>query len=386
MRIAVFTWESRHSIVVGGVAYHVSELAHALERKGHEVHVFTRLGYAEQPWYECIYGVHYHRCPFASRQDFVEEIDSMCAAFIESFLHAERHSGPFDIVHAHDWLTAAVIGAIPYEQRRRSVLTVHSTEYGRCGNVLHDGNSARIRQREQEGVHRADRVIAVSHALKREIEWLYGMSPAAVSVIYNGINYRCFDGWIDSNAVRRMYGIGACDPMILFTGRMVYQKGPDLLLEAMPSVLAFYPKAKCVFVGDGDMRWQLECRARDMGIVHATRFPGYLQGWRLVDLYKATDVVCVPSRNEPFGIVLLESWSAGKPVIATSVGGPMEIVWHDVTGLKVYPETQSIAWGLGTAFHDTDHCRWMGKNGRIAAETSFSWDVIGDEVIKVYAT
>jgi glycosyltransferase involved in cell wall biosynthesis len=174
------------------------------------------------------------------------------------------------------------------------------------------------------------------------------------------------------------------DPMVLFAGRMVYQKGPDLLVAAIPHILRYYSNAKFVFVGDGEMRWGVEDKARHMGVSHATRFLGQQNGWKLIDLYKATDCVCVPSRNEPFGIVILEAWSAGKPVVASSSGGPAEIIWHDVTGLKIYPNPNSIAWGIGTLFADFDHGRWMGRNGRVAVESAFSWDVIADQVLHVY--
>ena len=67
-------------------------------------------------------------------------------------------------------------------------------------------------------------------------------------------------------------------------------------------------------------------------------------------MFKACDVVCVPSRNEPFGIIVLEAWAASKPVVASQNGGPGEFVWHNVNGLKVYPTVDSVGWGLGTVF------------------------------------
>jgi glycosyltransferase involved in cell wall biosynthesis len=174
------------------------------------------------------------------------------------------------------------------------------------------------------------------------------------------------------------------DPTVLFSGRMVYQKGPDLLVEAIPSILKFYSNAKFVFAGDGEMLNQVRNRANSLGVGHATRFIGFQQNGRLTSLYKACDVVCVPSRNEPFGIVLLEAWSASKPVVATNRGGPAEFVWHEVNGLKVYPEPNSIAWGLGTLFTNFEWGRWMGGNGRLAVETAFCWDHIADRVSDIY--
>ncbi|MBU1061549.1 MAG: glycosyltransferase family 4 protein [Candidatus Omnitrophica bacterium] len=386
MRIALFAWESMHSISVGGVAFHVTELACALERKGHEVHVFTRLGAAHQPWYERIHGVHYHRCPFSPAHNFVEEIGNMCRSFVQSFFETEAHIGRFDVIHAHDWLSSNALVWIKESRNCKSILTIHSTEYGRCGNNFFDGNSGRIRDHERHGTYCADSVISVSNALKNEIMWMYNLPDNKVSVIYNGINYRNYDGWIDAGAVRRIYGIGPMDPVVLFVGRMVYQKGPELLIEAVSHVLEYYNNAKFVFVGDGEMKCGLEEKTRHMGLSHATRFLGYVNGWRLADLYKASDIVCIPSRNEPFGITILEAWSAGKPVVASQYGGPGEIVWHEVNGLKIYPNVDSIAWGIGTMFKDFEYARWMGRNGRIAVESCFSWDIIADQTLDVYCS
>jgi len=385
MRIALLAWESLHSICVGGVGAHVTELACALERKGHEVHVITRMGRHDHAQYERIHGVHYHRVPFNTHPDFVEEVNNMCRSFVHTVFQIEDYMcAPFDIIHAHDWLTSNAMVWIKQGRGRRTVLTIHSTEYGRCGNNFFGGRSARIRDHERHGTFCADKVITVSNALKNEIMWMYNMPDWKAWVVFNGVNPRNYDGWIDPAAVRRQYGVGPIDPMVLFSGRMVYQKGPDLLVEAIPYILKYYGNAKFVFVGDGEMRWSVEDRARRIGVAHATRFLGYHNGWKLADLYKASDCICVPSRNEPFGIVILEAWSAGKPVVASSNGGPSEIVWHDVNGLKIYSYPESIAWGIGTLFADFDHARWMGRNGRVAVESAFSWDVIADQVLRVY--
>jgi len=384
MRIAILTWESLHSIPVGGVAVHVTELAAALERKGHEVHVFTRMGHGQRH-YDRIDGVHYHRCPFGLTPDFVEEVNNMCRSFVHHLFATEDHMGVgFDVVHAHDWLTSNAMVWIKEGRGRRGILTLHSTEYGRCGNQFFGGQSARIRDHERHGAFHADRVITVSHALKREIMWMYNVPDWKARVVYNGVNVHAYDGFIDQGAVKRGYSIGPLDPTVLFSGRMVCQKGPDLLVEAIPMVLRYYPHAKFVFAGDGDLRWGCEDRARRLGVAHACRFLGYRNGGELINLYKASDVVCVPSRNEPFGITILEAWSAGKPVVASKNGGPDEYVWHEVNGLKISPHPDSVAWGLGTLFTSFEWARWMGRNGRIAVESAFTWDAVADQVLAVY--
>ena len=383
MRIAILSWESLHSIPVGGVAAHVTELAAAFERKGHEVHVFTRTGHG-QSHYDWIERVHYHRCAFQLSSDFIREINDMCRSFVHHVFQTEDFIGPFDVVHAHDWLAANAMIWIKQGRGRKGILTIHSTEYGRCGNNFYGGRSAGIREIERAGTYCADRVIAVSQALRNEIMWMYEVPEWKVSVAYNGVNLHHFDGWLSPDGVKRRYGIDHMDPMVLFCGRMVYQKAPDLLVEAIPYILRFYPQAKFVFAGDGEMRAHVEWRAHNLGVSHATRFVGFKMGWELIDLYRACDVVCVPSRNEPFGIVVLEAWSAGKPVVVTKSGGPDEYVWHDVNGLKIYPHPESIAWGLGTLFTNFEWARWMGRNGRTAVETVFNWDTVGDQVLSVY--
>jgi glycosyltransferase involved in cell wall biosynthesis len=308
----------------------------------------------------------------------------MCRSFVHHLFQTENYVGRFDIVHAHDWLASNAAVWIKQGRGRKMVLSIHSTEYGRCGNNFWGGPSARIRDHERHGTYCAERIITVSQALKNEIMWMYNVPDWKASVVYNGINYRHFDGWINPGEVKARYGIGPMDPTALFVGRMAYQKGPDLLVEAIPMILHYYPQAKFIFVGDGELRGSVEHRAWSRGVYHATRFLGYRSGQELTNIYKACDVVCVPSRNEPFGIVILEAWSAGKPVVVSCNGGPSEFVWHGVDGLKIYDYPESIAWGIGNTFRDFEHARWMGRNGRYAVEHAFSWNSIADQILNVY--
>jgi glycosyltransferase involved in cell wall biosynthesis len=165
---------------------------------------------------------------------------------------------------------------------------------------------------------------------------------------------------------------------------MVVQKGPDILVRSIPGLLRHFGGAKFVFVGDGHMKNETQNLANSLGVGHAVRILGARSGRELSDLFKACDVLCVPSRNEPFGIVILEGWSAKKPVVSTKRGGPAEFVWHEITGLQVDDTPDSVGWGLGTLLVDHERCRWMGRNGRVAVDSAFSWDRISEQTEQVY--
>lgn len=384
MRLAFFSWESLHSMPVGGLAAHVTELGEALKRLGHEVHVFTRMGVG-QSRYSCVNGVYYHRCNFESHPDFVTYVDRMCNSFVARFRDAEHFYGErFDVVHGHDWLSAKALVQAKNDLGHRTLLTMHSTEFSRCGNALHNGNSRRVRDVEWEGTFAADRVICVSSALRDEVRWLYNVPEDKMTVIYNGVNVNRFDVNVNKRAVREQCAIGLDDPMVLFAGRLAWQKGPDLLLNAVPDVLRHHPTAKFVFAGDGEMRSSLEGQAASANLFDSVRFLGHRCGRELIDVFKTADTVCVPSRNEPFGIVVLEGWSAVRPVVVTRNGGPAEFVQDHSTGFMVSPNRESLEWGLGRVLADKEGSNQIGRNGRRQAEEHFSWDVIAAETVKLY--
>jgi hypothetical protein len=213
---------------------------------------------------------------------------------------------------------------------------------------------------------------------------MYNVPGDKVSAIGNGVDWKKFDFEMDSGKIKAEYGIGPMDPTVLFCGRMVWQKGPDILVEAIPAILKTTPSAKFVFIGDGDMRAGLEARTRHLGVAHTVRFLGYRNGDELVRLIKASDVVCVPSRNEPFGIVVLEGWAAGKPVVVTENGGPSEFVRHEINGLKIYSCPDSVIWGINRVFSDFERARQMGRNGRQFLEERFGWDKVVEQTLGVY--
>ncbi|EEA05853.1 glycosyl transferase [Cryptosporidium muris RN66] len=398
LRIAMFSWESLHTHAVGGVAPHVSELSAGLVHFGHEVHLFTRATTSVYVVRICD-GVIYHECPFQLHSDFVTEITNMCNSFVyymqlwESGLTnvpvgVPKNGFKFNICHCHDWLAAPVLTSLRRigNNGRTTFLTIHSTEYGRCGNQSYGGQSRCIADIEREACHTANRLICVSGVLADEVCRLYGVNRNKIQVIYNGIFCETFDRVHvnDPGEVKRRYHIGPMDPTFLCVARMVVQKGVDLLIEAVPGVLKYRSDAKFIIAGDGHQKDEIERRSHQLGIHNSVRFVGKQCGDELIRLYKACDAIVVPSRNEPFGIVVLEGWSAGKPVVATTSGGPRDFLSPNVDGYLVDPNKDSIAWGCCEILKNFEHSRWMGSRGRVKAAFSFSWNTIARLTSNLY--
>ncbi len=386
MRIGFFTWESKYSVPVGGVAEVVSNLAEILAKMGHEVHVFTRIG-GWQPEHELVNGVHEHRCVTPGSEDFIEYLDHMCDSMVSCFYHVERQYGRFDILHAHDWHVVNAMANLKKNRGYDFIWTCHSTEYGRNGNTHQDNwFSARVRHREWLGGYLAKKVTTVSYVMKDEIAREYQIPRDKIGVIYNGIYEDEFDGEIDAGKIKEKYGIWPLDPVVLFMGRMCHQKGPDILLEAVPNVISQRSDAHFIFAGGGDdMINHINGRAQYLGVNHNVHTVGYVAGGQKVDLFKSCDMVCVPSRNEPFGIITLEAWAAHKPVVATDVGGPREIIQNFYNGIKVYGEPTSIAWGINYLLGDQsgDNIRRMGENAKKTVK-DFTWRQIARKYIRLY--
>ncbi|MBL8258454.1 MAG: glycosyltransferase family 4 protein [Candidatus Competibacteraceae bacterium] len=373
MRVAMFSSESLHSICLGGLGVHVTELSAGLRRRGHELHVITRRKDGQND-YDRIDGVHYHRVDHRASTDDFESMQRMCEAMIERFQRISAESGDFDIAHAHDWLTADALRAVMAVSGAPGVLTMHSTEYGRDGNVFHDGFARQVRDLEAAACHRADAVIAVSRFLADELRRIYRAPEANLHVVPNGVSYHAFDGPVDPAEVKGRHAIPPQAPTVFAPARMTAQKGLDLLVEAVPMLLAEHPQARIVLAGDGPERGTIERTVETLGIGRSTVLLGRLPYAHYLDLLRACDLVAVPSRNEPFGIVVLDAWSAGKPVVATTAGGPREFVRDGVDGVLVEADPSGLARGIGSLLADLEKSRLMGLNGRQAVEETFNWD------------
>lgn len=381
LKIGMLSWESMHSIRVGGLAQAVTGMSEGLVKNGHEVHVFTRSGW-DQRDYDQINGVNYHRCQFDPDGDIFEHTEKMCEAMVKKVRELEKSDADFDIIHGHDWMTADALKKL---QNHETVMSFHSTEYGRNGGTPGRGwPPHKIRGKEWLGGYVSDKIITVSEVMKSELEELYQIPPEKISVVPNGSKVQKSEKEVDPGKIKEMHGIHPLALLITFLGRMVYQKGPDIMLNAIPDILGYRWDAEFMMVGDGGMRGYLESKANHMGISRSTKFPGYVSEEEKLDLLGASDIVCIPSRNEPFGLVLFEAWAAGDAVVASNVGGLSENIDDFTDGIKASPNPESIGWSINHAIEDPRFIQRLGRNGQKKLK-NFSWDKIGKKLLKVYS-
>jgi len=369
MKIAIFCWESLYSERVGGLSNAATYLAQSLAKK-HEVHFFTR---GDQDF--TMGGVCYHVWdPHGS--NIIEYCNDLSYGLVQRFYQYDEE--PFDILHFHDW---HMVQALHELRHRRTVFTYHSTEFGRNGGVHGDWwEYHEICGKEWYAGQIAGKCIAVSWQLRQEVIDLYRVHPDHIRVVPNGVVKEMFDVSIDPGAIKKQYGIHYLDPLVVYVGRMAYQKGPDILVDAMPAILNRFPKTRFIMAGGGGMRdWLIE-KTRGMPVM----FPGFITDSEYVRLLHASDIVVIPSRNEPFGIVLLEAWSANRPVVVSRVGGLAENVEHGITGIVVDPNPDGIAWGVNYYLENQDSRIRMARGGYNQVDRRFYWDSIADQIRYIY--
>jgi glycosyltransferase involved in cell wall biosynthesis len=160
---------------------------------------------------------------------------------------------------------------------------------------------------------------------------------------------------------------------------MTYQKGPDLLIEAIPLILEEHKDAKFIFAGEGDMSCKCRSQANKLGLDGKCTFLGYVS--RPENLINNCDIVCVPSRNEPFGIIVLEAWDAGKPVVATDA---ISIVRNAEDGLIATMHPESIARQINQLLNRPDKIKELGQAGQKRIDAEFGWNQIAEITEKTY--
>jgi len=410
MRLAVMVYEYPPKIV-GGLGTYAAEITRKFVLLENDVSVFTMNDdEGALPTRELWRGIEIHRPLHIDVSDSLPDviaedvrrwgrgIQFFSKILVYNYLSAskivnelvKKEGFKYDVLIAHDWLSVIAGITAKRELGLPLVFHVHSTEKGR---TLGNGSEV-VSSIEHRGGQMADLVVTVSNAMKEELAEL-GFPKEKIRVCYNGVDPQKYSpeqvGEEKKKEIRESYGINDDNQMILFIGRLVWIKGVDKLIMAMPHVLQKVPNAKLVIVGLGDMEGHLKNMVRGLKLEDAVKFRfEFVPEEERIAHYAACDLAAFPSLYEPFGIVALEAMSMEKPVVvgASGVSGMREIVLADgpgQCGFHINPNDPiDIAWGIVSSLQNNDRKLELGKNGRKRVLTEFTWDAIAKKTLEIY--
>jgi glycosyltransferase involved in cell wall biosynthesis len=312
---------------------HVAELTPALADCGLRVSVITpqlRGGVAEE---QLAPGLRVYRVPLglAPGPDYPGFV-AQASRDLERAARAIHAAQPVSLIHAHDWLTAEVAGRLKHAWRVPLVATIHATERGRGRGTLMGRAAQQINDQEWLLTYEAWRVIVCSQFMARQVSEYFHTPDDKIDVVPNGVRIAAspFASAAERLAFRRRF-VADAERLVFHVGRIVYEKGLHVLLEAWPQIAE--ANARLLIAGVGGHLDALREQAEAAGVADRVRFAGFVADDDRDRLFHTADVAVFPSLYEPFGIVALEAFAAGCPLVVSSAGGLAEVVRHGETGL-----------------------------------------------------
>ena len=288
--------------------------------------------------------------------DLVAEVEDYARRAVDKAKRAD-----FDLIHAHDWMTARAGLEIRAQTGKPLVFHVHSLTYDRAGSE----ERSWIREVEEEVIQQANLVVAVSEYTRQICLDHYGAEPEKTVVVHNGIRpvtpYR-----LDRPFTHKL---------VVFVGRLVAQKNPRLFLEIAAKVLAENPNVRFAMAGAGEQLRGLMAHAVRLGIGDKVHFTGFLNRKKIHDLFAMADLLCMPSTSEPFGLSALEAAQFGVPVVISEESGASEILSHARTVTKDDPD--------GFA-HEL--IELLANESPSLPRPSRSWGAVAEELLAHYRT
>ena len=384
MKILMLTWEYPPR-VVGGISKVVYDLSHKMVKEGNEVTVVTYKDGDNVKYYENDKGVEVYRVDnyMIRPNNFIDWIMQLNFNMITKANEIINKNGKFDVIHAHDWLVAYSAKSIKESYNIPLISTIHATESGR-NNGIHDETQRYINDSEWMLTYESSEVIVNSNYMKNEVQRLFGLPYDKINVIPNGVNLHLFSNVNIDYDFRRQYAMDN-EKIILYVGRLVYEKGIQNLIAAMPKILERYHDSKLIICGRGGMIDELREQVKYLGIENKVYFAGYCDSKKMQKMYKCADVAVFPSTYEPFGIVAIESMLSGTPTIVSDVGGLNEIIEHGVTGMKSYAgNANSVADSVLALLFDPKLCFNISQNAIKKVKENYNWSKITDSTYYVY--
>ena len=389
VRILHISWEFP-PVMYGGLGAHVVAIATEQARAGHDVTVLTQHG-TDTVDDEIIDGVRVVRARELGEPQ--ERTFANLLPWVASMQRAMNSRGRAlldgwtpDVVHGHDWVVAAAAMTLSREAHAPLVATVHATEAGRHDGWIVGPLSQTVHRRERRLVSAADALIVCSGAMRDEVTAALGPFDAEVTVVPNGVDLTVWQATeAGCAAARARVGVGPTTPLIIYSGRLAYEKGVGTLVDAMTTVIAHISDARLIIAGRGPLDATLRARVSELKLDAQISFAGFLPEHELRPLVATANCAAIPSLYEPFGMVALEAGALGTPVVASREGGLTEIISEGITGVLV-PSGQvaPLASALVHLLNDREYARRLGQAAQSDVSSRYNWPVLAAHTVDVY--
>jgi len=277
---------------------------------------------------------------------------------------------PFDIIHAHDWLTYPAGIAAKRATGKPLVIHVHATDFDRSGGNV----NPTVFEIEKTGMHVADKIIAVSNLTRNTVIEKYGISPDKVVTVYNAV-----DPIPDQEKLSLRRGI--TDKVVTFLGRITLQKGPEYFVMAAQKVLQKMDNVRFVMAGSGELMERMIHWTASMGISDRFHYTGFLKGDDVFRMFSISDVYVMPSVSEPFGISPLEAMQSNVPCIISRQSGVSEILKY---AFKVdFWDVDALSDAIYGLLNYPSLSQMFRKYG-VEEVNDMKWETSGRRVFDVY--
>ena len=384
MRILLLSWEYPPR-VVGGLGRHVAALSRTLASQGHDVHVVTR-DHPDAPAEEMLESVHVVRVsepppaiPFDDLVPWVLAFNNRVQAAATKLIREYD----IDVIHAHDWLVAYAAAGCRDAFDLPVVATIHATEYGRHQGWLPGPMNKLIHQVEWWLTYEARRVILCSEYMRHQVGDIFQLPRAKTDVIPNAVATRDFELPDYEIAAYRATVTPNGEKLVLFAGRLEYEKGVQTVLHALERVRHAVGEVVFHIAGVGTYSEELRKLVDELDLddVH---FTGFLEDHELRLHYAAADVAVAPSIYEPFGLVAVEAMACGTPVVVGDTGGLREIV-SGGHGLTFPPQDiEELADRLIAVLTDDALGKALVAKGRRRIQQRYDWRSVAIKTVQVY--
>jgi glycosyltransferase involved in cell wall biosynthesis len=363
--------------LVGGMQTHTLALSRHLQENGVRVLVLTRRNHG-LPAFEHVQGVPVYRVFTCNASKLVASLSFTLSAM--RFLI--RHRLEYEIVHSHQLFSPTTVGLLAQAILSKPLIAnPHGGGY--CGDIY------RVRQRRRLGTmrlsvigRRADRFVAISSEIAGELEQV-GVPRTKIRRVPNGVDTARFAPAEEAERHRLRQILRLPEGLIVsFVGRLVAQKGLDVLLAAWTRVAKH--GVTLLILGDGPQRQRLERECRDRGLAEHIRFVGKVDN--VVEFFQCSDICVLPSRSEGLPIALLEAMACCVPAVASAVGAVPEVIEDGINGILVPPEDEhELARQLSRLVENGPRRRQLGACARLSVVSTYAMAAVCKRYISLYS-